>query len=147
MSESLEVPRRVERPRPERGEILQRVVAVTGTLAAEDPGVVSGLLLLSYPLHPPRQPSQQRTAHFPSLRTPALFVQGTRDPFGSVEEMRLALQLILARTSLLALDGAGHDLLSGRRTRRGADIVNEIPRRLLGAFCVFFEPETSSAGR
>ncbi len=116
-------------------------------LAAEDPGVASGLLLLSYPLHPPRQPSQQRTAHFPSLRTPALFVQGTRDPFGSVEEMRLALQLILARTSLLALDGAGHDLLSGRRTRRGADIVNEIPRRLLGSFCVFFEPETSSAGR
>ena len=116
-------------------------------LAAEDPGVVSGLLLLSYPLHPPRQPSQQRTAHFPSLRAPALFVQGTRDPFGSVEEMRLALQLILARTSLLALDGAGHDLLSGRRTRRGADIVNEIPRRLLGAFCVFFEPETSSARR
>ena len=116
-------------------------------LAAEDPGVVSGLLLLSYPLHPPRQPSQQRTAHFPSLRTPALFVQGTRDPFGSVEEMRLALQLIPARTSLLALDGAGHDLLSGRRTRRGADIVNEIPRRLLGAFCVFFEPETGSAGR
>src|SRR6266581_733199 len=107
-------------------------------LAAEDPGVVSGLLLLSYPLHP-RQPSQQRTTHFPSLRTPALFVQGTRDPFGSVEEMRLGLQLIPARTSLLALDGAGHDLLSGRRTRRGADIVNEIPRRLLGAFCVFFE--------
>jgi len=116
-------------------------------LAAEDPGVVSGLLLLSYPLHPPRQPSQQRTGHFPSLRTPALFVQGTRDPFGSVEEMRLALQLIPARTSLLALDGAGHDLVFGRRTPRGADNVSEVLRRLLGAFSVFFEPETSRIGR
>jgi predicted alpha/beta-hydrolase family hydrolase len=116
-------------------------------LAAEDPGLVNGLLLLSYPLHPPRQPSQRRTAHFPSLCTAALFVQGTRDPFGSVDEMRLAMQLIPARTSLLALDGAGHDLLFGRRTPRGADNVNEIPRRLLGAFSVFFEPETSRIGR
>ena len=116
-------------------------------LAADDPGVVSGLLLLSYPLHPPRQPSQHRTAHFPSLRTPALFVQGTRDPFGSVEEVRIALQLIPARTALLALDGAGHDLLFGRRTPRGADNVSEVPRRLLGAFSVFFEPETRRIGR
>jgi hypothetical protein len=48
--------------------------------------LVAGLLLLSYPLHPPRKPEQLRIQHLPSLRTPSLFVQGTRDPFGSVEE-------------------------------------------------------------
>src|SRR6202011_4186606 len=53
-------------------------------LCAEEPGLVSALLLLSYPLHPPRKPEQQRTQHLPDLRTPALFVQGTRDPFGSI---------------------------------------------------------------
>src|SRR5439155_27094038 len=116
-------------------------------LAPHDPAVVCGLLILLYPLHPPRHPSQLRTAHVPSLRTPAIFVQGTRDPFGSVEEVRIAQQLIPARTALLALDGARHDLLFGRRTPRGADNVSEVPRRLLGAFSVFFEPETRRIGR
>ncbi len=80
-------------------------------LAAEDPAAASGLLLLSYPLHPPRQPASMRTAHFPKLTTPALFVHGSRDPFGSMEEMRAALTLpISASTELLEIEGAGHDL-------------------------------------
>ncbi len=79
-------------------------------LAAENPGLVSGLLLLSYPLHPPRKPEQLRTQHLPDLRTPALFVHGTRDPFGSIEEMTAALQLVPAKTELMTVEGAGHDL-------------------------------------
>ncbi len=79
-------------------------------LAAEQPGLVDGLLLLAYPLHPPRRPDQLRTAHFPKLEVPALFVHGTRDPFGSPEEMRRALVLIPAPTLLEIIDGAGHDL-------------------------------------
>lgn len=55
-------------------------------LAADEPQLVNGLLLLSYPLHPPRKPSQLRTQHLPRLQTPAMFVHGTRDPFGSLEE-------------------------------------------------------------
>jgi predicted alpha/beta-hydrolase family hydrolase len=51
-------------------------------LAAERPGAADGLLLLSYPLHPPDKPQQKRTDYFPNLRTPALFVHGTRDPSG-----------------------------------------------------------------
>ena len=70
-------------------------------LCAAEPDLVNGLLLLSYPLHPPRKPE---------LRVPALFVQGTRDPFGSVEEMEAAIALIPAKTKLLTVDGAGHDL-------------------------------------
>jgi uncharacterized protein len=79
-------------------------------LAADDATLVEGLLLLSYPLHPPRKPEQLRTAHFPKLRTPAMFVHGSRDPFGSLEEMESGLKLIPAATILIPVDGAGHDL-------------------------------------
>jgi len=79
-------------------------------LAADDPGVAAALLLLSYPLHPPRRPTQLRTAHFPQLRVPSFFVQGTRDEFASVAEMTSALELIPARTRLLTIEGAGHSL-------------------------------------
>ena len=51
------------------------------------------------PLHPPRKPEQKRDAHFPKLQTESLFVHGSRDPFGSPEEMAQALKLIPARTN------------------------------------------------
>ncbi len=79
-------------------------------LCAANPDLVPGLLLLSYPLHPPRKPEQLRTQHLPNLRTPSLFVHGTRDPFGSTEEITKALQLIPAKTELIEVEGAGHDL-------------------------------------
>ena len=82
-------------------------------LAAEDPAVGAALLLLSYPLHPPDKPGQQRTAHFPKLLTPALFVHGAEDPFGTLDEMQAALGLITAPTRLVAIEGAGHDLGRG----------------------------------
>ncbi|HXI40850.1 MAG TPA: alpha/beta family hydrolase [Bryobacteraceae bacterium] len=82
-------------------------------LAAEDASVASALLLLSYPLHPPEKPRQLRTAHLPKLQVPALFVHGTRDPFGSLDEIRAALALISAPAELLAIEGAGHDLSRG----------------------------------
>jgi hypothetical protein len=82
-------------------------------LAAECPELVRGLLLLSYPLHPPKKPDQARTGHFADWRTPALFVHGTKDPFGTTAEMEQALRLIPAPTRLTTIDGAGHDLAAG----------------------------------
>jgi uncharacterized protein len=79
-------------------------------LAAEQPDLAAGLLLLSYPLHPPRRPEDLRTAHFPKLTTPALFVHGTRDPFGSIDEMRAALGLVAGPHELMEVEGAGHEL-------------------------------------
>ncbi len=79
-------------------------------LAAETPGLIDRLLLLGYPLHPPAKPDQLRTAHFPKLQTPVLFVHGTRDPFGSLEELKEALALIPAKVDLLEVEGAAHDL-------------------------------------
>jgi uncharacterized protein len=71
-------------------------------------------LLLSYPLHPPAKPAQWRTEHFPELRTPALFVHGAADPFGSTAQMEKAIALIPAPTRLITIEGAGHDLRRGR---------------------------------
>jgi predicted alpha/beta-hydrolase family hydrolase len=82
-------------------------------LAAESPAIAHTLLLLSYPLHPPRKAEQLRTQHFPKLQTPALFIHGTRDPFGSVEEMTAALAAIPARHRLVTIKKAGHELGAG----------------------------------
>ena len=100
-------------------------------LAAEHPDLVSGLLLLSYPLHPPRKPADLRTAHFPRLNTPALFVHGGRDPFGTHDEMRSALTLIPGETCLMELEGLGHDL-SGKKA------APDVPREIVHAFREFF---------
>src|SRR5262245_54142891 len=89
-------------------------------LAVEEPSVADALLLLSYPLHPPARPEALRTAHFPQLHTPTLFVHGARDPFGSVEELRAALALIPAPTRLHVVEGAGHDLGRRRAALAGA---------------------------
>jgi uncharacterized protein len=100
-------------------------------LAASQPELGAGLLLLSYPLHPPRKPAELRTAHLPQLRTPALFVHGSRDPFGSHDEMRSALALIPASTQLLEIEGAGHELL-------GKKANEDLPVRIAQAFQEFF---------
>jgi hypothetical protein len=79
-------------------------------VAAESPEVADALLLLSYPLHAPGKPDAPRSQHFPALRTPALFVHGTRDTFGTIEEMQAALPAIPARHGLHAVERAGHGL-------------------------------------
>src|SRR5437660_6932864 len=83
-------------------------------LAADEPDLAAALILFSYPLHPPGKPERLRTEHFPRLRVPALFVQGTADPFGSIAELRAAVSLIPASTELLSIEPAGHDLRRGR---------------------------------
>jgi predicted alpha/beta-hydrolase family hydrolase len=102
-------------------------------LCAEEPDVVAALLLLSYPLHPPRKPEQQRTQHLPDLRTPTLFVHGTRDPFGSIEELQHAIKMIPARTKLLPVEGAGHDLGFKGKTKK-----EELPKQIVSEFTAFF---------
>jgi len=98
-------------------------------LCAEEPDLVPGLLLMSYPLHPPRKPAQLRTQHFFNLRTPVLFVQGTRDPFGSIEEIEQAIKLVPAKTKLLTVEGAGHDL--GFKGKAGREAL---PQEILSEF-------------
>ena len=105
-------------------------------LAASEPGVADALLLLSYPLHPPQRPDLMRTAHLPDLRTPAIFVHGTRDGFGSSPEVEAALQLIPARTRLLPIPDAGHELIT--RKNRG-----DLARMIVKAFLTFTQDLSS----
>ncbi|MGZ4788120.1 MAG: alpha/beta hydrolase family protein [Terriglobales bacterium] len=98
---------------------------MTTMLAASQPDLAAALLLLSYPLHPPKAPTQLRTAHFPQLQTPALFVHGTRDGFGTIDEMTTALKLIPARTQLLPIQDAGHELMSNRNQESPPDLIAE----------------------
>jgi predicted alpha/beta-hydrolase family hydrolase len=92
-------------------------------LVAEDSELSPGLLALSYPLHPPRKPAELRTKHFPQLAVPALFVHGSRDPFGSIAEMESALALITTRVKLMEITGAGHDLMSNKAAGAPAEEI------------------------
>jgi uncharacterized protein len=98
-------------------------------LCADEPELVSGLLLLSYPLHPVGKPEQLRIQHLPKLRTLSFFVHGTRDPLGSVEEMIKALQLVPAKKELMEIEGAGHDL-----GFKGKSANGELPRLVVDRF-------------
>jgi len=98
-------------------------------LAAADPSVCDALLILAYPLHPPKKPEQLRIAHLPQLKTPAFFVQGTRDPFATIDEITKYIAVIPASHQLEVLEGSGHDLL-GRKP--GEQLSAQIASRFLG---------------
>jgi len=68
------------------------------------------------------------------LRTPSLFIHGTRDPFGSIEEMQKALALIPAKTDLISVEGAGHDL-----GFKGKSQALELPGKILNGFVQFMQ--------
>ncbi len=111
-------------------------------LLADEPEVADGLLLLSYPLHPPRKPLELRSKHFLKLTKPAFFVHGSRDPFGTIDEMHSALRLIprsaepAARpdagraASLLQVENAGHELLPKKSS-------SDLPQRIAREFVAF----------
>jgi predicted alpha/beta-hydrolase family hydrolase len=100
-------------------------------LVAGEAGLVDALLLLSYPLHPPGRPTELRTAHLPKVAVPTMFAHGSRDPFGTLEELEAARRLIPARTALLAVQGAAHDLFRAPK-RAGGDAI-------AGIVAAFFE--------
>ncbi len=99
----------------------------------EEKQLADGMLLLSYPLHPPSRPDQPRTQHLPKIEVPVMFVHGTHDPFGTIDEIESARKLISARNLLLPVEGAGHDLgFKGKKKRE------ELPAAVLAAFQTFF---------
>lgn len=108
-------------------------------LAASDASVADGLLLLSYPLHPPEKPQQMRTAHFPDLKTPALFFSGMKDGFATSEEITAALKLIPARTRLVTVEAAGHELMT-KKNQEG------LMRRLAEEYLGFFDLNPGAQG-
>lgn len=102
-------------------------------IAAADPGLpVGGLVLLGYPLHPPARPAQLRDAHLPSVRRPMLFVQGSRDTFGTPDELAPVLARIEPVPTLHVVDGGDHSL---KVPRAGADaqalLEDDVRRRVV----------------
>lgn len=99
-------------------------------------GLISGLVCLGYPFHPPAKPDQLRTAHLEALQCPALIVQGDRDPFGTRQEVEA--MMLSPSISMTWVPDGDHDL--GPRgasgfTRKGnlalaADAVAAFVRRL-----------------
>jgi predicted alpha/beta-hydrolase family hydrolase len=69
-----------------------------------------GLVLISYPLHPPGRPDRMRTEHFPALKVPCLFVSGTRDTFGSPQELEEATSAIPGPVTHHWIEGGNHGL-------------------------------------
>ena len=87
------------------GRIASQVVAADAR-AGVSPGV-DGLVLLGYPLHPPGRPEKLRAAHLPAITAPMLFVQGSRDTFGTPDELRPVLAGCPA-AQLFVVDGGDH---------------------------------------
>jgi predicted alpha/beta-hydrolase family hydrolase len=99
------------------GRIASQVAAKGGL----DPAP-AGLIFFGYPLHPPSQPARRRDAHLPAIAAPMLFVQGTRDPFGSPEEMR-ALVATLPNATLEIIEGGDHSLAAPKKADPKGDSV------------------------
>ena len=87
------------------------------TMAASDevdPLKVLGVACIGYPLHPPKKPDKLRTEHFGNLHSPLLFISGSRDEFGTPEELELAWKLLPKQPTVQMIEKGRHEL-------RGAD--------------------------
>jgi predicted alpha/beta-hydrolase family hydrolase len=107
------------------------------SMAVAEGLAAAGLVLISYPLHPPGRPDRLRTEHFPLLRVPCLFVSGTRDSFGTPDDLEAASKAIPGPVNHHWIDGKGHDL-------RGSD--PEVAAVVV-AWLVALEPSGSASTR
>ena len=95
--------------------------------ASDEPSVdVHGLIFLGYPLHPPGRPERRRDAHLPSIAVPMLFVQGSRDPFGTRDEIQPVVDACEAGR-LHIVDGGDHSLkVRGKRAPAPEEIYETV---------------------
>lgn len=87
------------------GRIASQVAA-----GAPDTQEIAALVFLGYPLHPPGKPDQLRDAHLPQIKAPMLFVQGSRDAFGSPDELRATIKKHHLPATLHIVEGGDHSL-------------------------------------
>jgi uncharacterized protein len=86
---------------------------------------VAGLLFLGYPLHPPGRPDKPRSDHLGRIHAPMLFVQGSRDAFGTPDELRAALTGVKA-ADVFAVDGGDHSFKVPKRSPISQDHVYDV---------------------
>ena len=111
-------------------------------LAAEEPGLVDRLLFSSYPLHPPGKARAVANRTFSKLKTPALFAHGSRDPFGSIDEIKSAIVSDSSASELLEIEGVGHDL-----GRNHASVADKIVAAFLGFNGQQHQPDPKRIGQ
>lgn len=97
-------------------------LVAAGADGSPPPPHLRGLVLVSYPLHPPQHPDRLRVEHLASIGVPTLFISGDRDPFGSPDELRqwTATMPRRAKVRHLFIEGRGHDLAGSDQTIAGA---------------------------
>ncbi len=102
-------------------------------IAAADPALpLAGLVLLGYPLHPPGRPTQRRDAHLPAIRRPVLFVQGSRDAFGTPPEFESVLRSMKPAPLLHVAQGGDHSFkLSRRDPQAQAAVYDDVQRTVV----------------
>ena len=88
---------------------------------------IRGVVLLGYPLHPPGRPDQLRDAHLPDVKLPMLFIQGSRDTFGTPAELKPILARLTPPPTLHSVDGGDHSVkLSGKTSDSQAALYDEL---------------------
>lgn len=91
------------------GRIASQVAALEGADSGRTPKI-SGLVLLGYPLHPPGRPDKLRDAHLKDISAPVLIIQGSRDAFGSADELKTAIKKSKLSADLHIIEGGDHSL-------------------------------------
>jgi predicted alpha/beta-hydrolase family hydrolase len=99
-------------------------------VAAADPDrPIAGLVLLGYPLHPPGRPAERRDAHLPAVGRPMLFIQGSRDAFGTPAELTLALASVTPPATLHVVTGGDHSFRVSRAGDQAA-VYDDVQRTI-----------------
>lgn len=83
---------------------------IASQVAAQNGDHIAGLVFLGYPLHPPGRPDKMRSEHLPKIKAPMLFVQGSRDAFGTKEEIAGIIKKLKLPAELYAIEGGDHSL-------------------------------------
>jgi predicted alpha/beta-hydrolase family hydrolase len=99
---------------------------IASQVAAAGQEGIAGLVFLGYPLHPPGRPDKLRSKHLPDIRAPMLFVQGSRDAFGTPEELRAALDGLEVAADICVVEGGDHSFKVPKRSAISQDQVFEI---------------------
>jgi predicted alpha/beta-hydrolase family hydrolase len=99
------------------------------SMAVADGLPAAGLVLVSYPLHPPGRPERARTAHLPDLDVPCLFVSGRRDAFGTPAELEAAVEAIPGPVTVEWIEGGDHGL-----RRRDAVVAQLVAAWMVATF-------------
>jgi predicted alpha/beta-hydrolase family hydrolase len=105
---------------------------IASQVAAKLTDEIAGLVLLGYPLHPPGQPDKLRSKHLPNIRAPMLFVQGSRDSFGTPDELRPIVKSLNAAADLYVVDGGDHSFKVSKQAAIPQELVYELVLNEIG---------------